>query len=465
MGKTRLAVRVASDLHDAFDGQVFFVDLAPVSDPVLVVPTIARSLGIKETNGKALESLGALIGIRPLLLLLDNFEQVESAAGSMAALLAMHPGLKMIVTTRAPLRLSWEHECPVMPLVVPDLRTMPPIDALTACPSVALFINRAGAVQPDFEVTAQNAAVIAEVCVRLDGLPLAIELAAARIKLLPPHPLLRLLRQRLRLLTAGARDIPVRHQTLRNAIAWSYGLLRPDEQALFRRLAVFVGGFTLEAVAAVGGNRDAPPADEVDTLDVLGSLVDNNLVYRVVQPDGEPRYRMLETLREYGFEQLIRGNELRDARRRHAEYFLALAGPAAGGMPLADGTGWLERLEIEHDNLHAAMGWFQDNGETAVVAQLKTVVGDHETFAVRSNGDRAVRQGVPSEHRLGALTIREQEVAALVARGCSNREIARVLFITERTAATHVQHILNKLGFDSRARIAAWAVEHGLGNS
>ncbi len=275
-GKTRLGLQVAADLLDTFPDGVWFVNLAPISDPALVMPTIAATLGIAEVAGQSLlDTLKWYLRDKQMLLVLDNFEQVLPAAPVVNDLLAAAPGLKVLVTSRALLGIYGEHDVAVPPLALPDLRRLPPLERLSQYEAVRLFIERAQAAKSDFAITGENAPAVAEICVRLDGLPLAIELAAARIRLLPPQALLQRLSSRLKLLTGGRRDLPARHQTLRGAIEWSYSLLDPVEQTLFARLAVFVGGRTLEAVEAVC-NADGDL--EVDVLDGLASLVDKSLV-------------------------------------------------------------------------------------------------------------------------------------------------------------------------------------------
>jgi predicted ATPase len=252
VGKTRLALKVATDVLDEFADGVSFISLAPISDPDLVVPTIAQAFDLKESGAQPLlDLLKVYLKDKHLLLVLDNFEQVLEAAPHLTDLLAFCPDLKLLVTSRATLHVQGEHEFPVPPLALPDLERLPEAEALRQYASVALFLQRAQAVKPAFQVTSVNARPIAEICVRLDGLPLAIELAAARIKLFPPQALLKRLEHRLQVLTSGAQDAPTRQQTLRNTIAWSYHLLSAQEQRLFRRLSVFVGGCTLEAVEAV----------------------------------------------------------------------------------------------------------------------------------------------------------------------------------------------------------------------
>jgi predicted ATPase len=319
---------MAADLIDDFADGAFFVPLAPISDPVLVAATIAQTLGVREAGGRSLlESLKDYLRDKQTLLLLDNFEQVISAAPLVAELLAGCPLLKILATSREVLRLSGEHEFPVPSLAVPDLQYLPAIAPLAQYAAVALFIQRALAVKPDFAVHNENAPAVAEICVRLDGLPLAIELAAARIKLLPPKALLARLGSRLELLRGGPRDLPARHQTLRRAIAWSHDLLDAGEKALFRRLAVFVDGCTLEAAEAVCNAAGDPStgsgrALELNVLDGMASLVDKSLLRQEEGVDGEPRLQMLQTIREYGLECLTASGETEATQRAHAGYYL-----------------------------------------------------------------------------------------------------------------------------------------------
>ena len=295
------------------------------------------------------------------------------AAPLVAELLAACPRLKCLVTSRVVLRLSGEHEFPVPPLELPDPRRLPAVDALSQYAAVALFIQRALAVKPDFRVNNDNAPAVAEICVRLDGLPLAIELAAARIKLLPPQAMLARLGRRLELLRGGARDVPDRHQTLRHAIAWSYDLLEASEQVLFRRLAVFAGGCTLEAAEVVCQAVDdsaAGPGQSLEVLDGVVSLVDKSLLHQEEQASGEPRFGMLETIREYGLECLTASGEEHAIRRAHADYYLALVEAAEPALTGPEQATWLDRLETEHDNLRAALRWAEESGETGIGLRL-----------------------------------------------------------------------------------------------
>jgi predicted ATPase/class 3 adenylate cyclase len=359
-GKTRLALQVAADLIDHFEDGVFFVPLAPTNDPTMVAAAIAQSLGVQEAEGRpVIQILKDYLRDKRMLLVLDNFEQVLGAASLVADLLQSCPNLKILVTSRAVLHLYGGHDFPVPPLELPDLQRLPSLDRLSQYEAVRLFVERAQAIRPDFTITNDNAPAIAEICHRLDGLPLAIELAAARVRLLSPEAILARMERRLPLLTGGARDLPARQQTLRGAIAWGYELLDADEQALFRRLGAFAGGFTLEAAEAVCN----PDVDlEVDLLDGVASLVDKSLLQQVDQADGEPRFSMLGTIREFALEQLEVSGEAETVRRRHAEHFLALAEEAAPRLRGKDQVAWLARLDTEHDNLRAALNWFARTG-------------------------------------------------------------------------------------------------------
>jgi predicted ATPase/DNA-binding XRE family transcriptional regulator len=362
-GKTRLAVEVAAGLLDDFADGVFFVDLAPIRDATAVPSVIAQTLGLRETSEQPLPvSLMEALRGRQVLLVLDNCEQVVAVAPYVATLLAACPRLKLLATSREPLHLRWEQEFPVPPLALPDLTDLSSPDTLGDVPAVALFVRQAQAAKPDFTLSENNAHAVATICVRLDGLPLAIELAAARIHLLPPQALLARLTHRLQLLTGGAHDLPARQRTLRDTIAWSHELLSPPEQTLFRRLAAFAGGWTLEAAEVVCAGDGI---EEAGVLELLEALVERSLV---VAQDGveEMRYRLLETIREYALELLTAANEDDRARERHLAYFERLAVAAAPAMEWGpDGLVWLKRLERERDNLHAALSWAAAGGDVA----------------------------------------------------------------------------------------------------
>jgi predicted ATPase/class 3 adenylate cyclase len=362
-GKTRLGLQVAAELSEAFPSGVYFVNLAPINDPAFVVPTLAHTLDVKEIAEQSLlDLLKGSLHWKHLLLLLDNFEQVVDAAVYVVELLATCPLLKVIVTSRAALHVRGEQEFAVPPLTVPDPKHLPDLVALSKYEAVALFIQRAQSVKSEFQVTNANAPAVAEICVRLDGLPLAIELAAARIKLLPPQALLARLGQRLAVLTSGARDVPERQQTLRNTIEWSYHLLDAAEQRLFRRLSVFIGGCTLEAIEAVCTTLDSNTA-VVLVLDGVGSLIDKSLLQQTEQEYGEPRFLMLETIREFGLECLMADGEEEVTRQAHASYYLRLSEQAEPELRGTQQALWLSRLEAEHVNFRSALGWALENGE------------------------------------------------------------------------------------------------------
>src|SRR5947207_2472913 len=362
-GKTRFGLQVAAELSDRFADGVFFVNLAPVSDPALVVPTIAQTLDIREGSGQPLlEHVKQELQPKHMLLLLDNFEQVVTAGVQLVDVLAAGRQLKILVTSREVLHVHAEHEVPVPPLALPDPGHLPHLAALSHYAAVALFLQRAQAVQPDFQITNANARAIAEICVRLDGLPLAIELAAARMKLFPPQGLLARLDQRLSVLTGTSRDVPTRQQTLHNTISWSYNLLDAAEQRLFRRLSVFVGSCTLEAVEAVCADvSDGGEAGQV--LDRVASLIDKSLLQQTEQEGQEPRLVMLETIREYGLECLHVNGEMEAAQQGHAEYYLRLSEQAEPELVGSRQAMWLERLEWEHENLRAVMQWSLEQAE------------------------------------------------------------------------------------------------------
>jgi predicted ATPase/class 3 adenylate cyclase len=354
-GKTRLSLQLAGDLRDQFADGAYFVALAPISSPELVTWAIGRELGLQESgNHPLLDVLRDYLAGRELLLVLDNFEHVLPAAGLVAELLERSPGLTVLVTSRAPLHLRAEHEFPVPPLALPDPGVLPSVETLAHVAAVALYVERAVAVKPDFALTEANAGAVAEICRRLDGLPLAIELAAARSKILPPQAMLARLGRRLPLLVGGPHDLPARHQTLRSAITWSHDLLDKTEQRLFRRLSVFVGGWTVQAAEACCNAR----ADlSIEILDGIASLLDKSLVRQEAPGDAEPRFVMLETIREYALDQLDASGEGPEIRDRHLDYYLGLAEEADAGLLGPQQVAWCDRLEAEHDNIRAAFGW------------------------------------------------------------------------------------------------------------
>ena len=363
-GKTRLSLEVAARSLERFREGVFFVELAPVSEPDMVAATIAQAVGLPDRGGRtAVDRLAEYLGMRRVLLVLDNFEQVTDAAPVVSNLLAADPELTVLATSRAPLHVYGEREYPVPPLGLPDLAHLPELDALRQYEAVALFVERATAVKPDFAVTNENAPAVAEICVRLDGLPLAIELAAARVRILSPQAMLARIENRLGLLSAGSRDLPERQQTLRGAIAWSHDLLDDDDRALFAGLSVFLGSAGLEAIERVCG-----PEATGDVLDGLASLVDKSLVRQWEGVGAAPRFGMLETIREYALEQASTFARLETLLQRHAGYFADFAATASGMIMGSEMRGWLDRLEEEHDNLRAAHAWLvsSDHAEAAL---------------------------------------------------------------------------------------------------
>jgi predicted ATPase len=363
IGKSRFALEAARELLERFPAGVYFVSLAAVSDPLAVPALIGQTLGVREIAGQPpLETLKDYLQnavTAPMLLLMDNFEHVMGAAAVLRELLALAPGLKVLATSRSALHVYNEHEFPVPPLALPDARSMPALEALARYSAVSLFVQRAAAVKPDFELTEDNASAVVEICTRLDGLPLAIELAAARVKLLSPAAMRARLASSLQLLTAGARDLPARQQTLRQAIDWSYDLLSPAEQKLFRRLSVFVGGCTLEAVESV---CDTKGDLGLDVFDGMASMVDKNLARQAAQADGEPRFAMLETIRDYALEKVGASGEEPATRRAHAAYCLVLAEEGDAEGTGAKASEWMNRFEIEHANLRGALDWLIETG-------------------------------------------------------------------------------------------------------
>ena len=369
VGKSRLAVEVAQRVGAGFADGVRFVALGSVRAAELVTAAIAAALGLSTSGGALITDLKSYLRARRLVLVLDNFEQVMGAAPLVAELLGAAPGVVALVTSRMVLRLSGEHEFPVPPLPVPPVGAGGDAAEVQRCASVRLFVQRAQAASADFELTSGNAGAVAEICRRLDGLPLAIELAAARVRLLPPQALLARLDDKIGLLTGGARDLPERQRTLRNTLDWSFGLLSAREQALFARLGVFAGTFDLPAAEAVGAAGPADPGRAGHVMDTLGSLVDSSLVQPQTR-DGEPHFGLLQTIREYALERLRDGADWREAHDRHAAYFRALAEPAPAELQGPGQLAWLDRLETEHGNLGAAMSWLVEQDQLEPAIQL-----------------------------------------------------------------------------------------------
>ncbi|HEU5100840.1 MAG TPA: tetratricopeptide repeat protein [Roseiflexaceae bacterium] len=434
-GKTRLGMQAAAELLDSFADGVFFVDLAPISDPELVVTTIAQTLGVTATSARPADQLKAALRHQRLLLLLDNYEQLLVAAPLVAELLAAAAGLKVLVTSRAALHLSGEHEYAVPPLALPPLTDDRPFDAaqgrrpttddrrahdqadtIGQYAAVQLFIQRAQAAKADFVVTNATAPAVAEICVRLGGLPLAIELAAARIKLFAPEALLARLSAPLALLTGGARDLPARQQTIRSTIDWSYHLLSVDEQALFRRLGVFVGGFSLEAADGVlrtegrglsDGTMDSVLSPQHSVLDGLAALLDQSLIVVLEPIAGEPRYGMLELVREYALERLRAAGEEIDVRRRHAAFFAAWVEDAQPSLR-GDAMITSERLGRELGNFRAALDWSLTQAEEDALYGLRLFGSIWELWWLRY----PTEGGAIAERALACASARHQDLVA-----------------------------------------------------
>ncbi len=409
VGKTRLAVQIATDMRDDLPDGVVFVPLAPLRDAALVLPAVAQACGVHEGNLPLTQTLVNTLRDRQFLLVLDNCEQVLAAAAAVVDLLLACPRMQILATSRAAFKVRGEQEYRVPPLAVP-LVTAPADKDPAQTPAMALFVARAQTAMPDFALTETNTAIVAAICRRLDGLPLAIELAAARVSLLSPPALLARLERALRLLTGGARDLPARQQTMRDTIAWSYDLLPAGEQRLFARLAVFEGGWTLDAANAVCEGKDDPA---VDALDGLGVLFDHSLVGRVGERDGESRYVLLEVIREYAAEQLLSSGEAEAVRRRHAQYFLALAVQARSKLRGPEQVAWLDRLEGELDNLRAALDWAHSAGEVAFGLKLAGALGlfwnlrgylqEGRTYLYRAIADDATAPSADIGARIWAL--------------------------------------------------------------
>ena len=370
VGKTRLAVEAARGAQGRFADGAAFVELALLGDPALVVPTVARVLGLREAEGRtARGTLEDYLRPKRMLLVLDNFEHVLGAAPEVSGLIEACPGLSVLATSRAPLGVRGEREYPVPPLALPPNGRVPTRGEVAASPSGRLFLERALATSPQFTITEGNAGAVAAICRRLAGLPLAIELAAAKVRFLDPAALLSRLDRALA--TSWARDLPERQRTLRATLDWSHGLLSGTERTLFGRLSVFAGGFTLPAAEDVGAGPDAAGRiDGEDVLDLVGSLVEQSLLTAGTDAGGGVCYGMLEPVRQYALERAEEGGEAEGARRRHAVYFLSLAERAAAELRGPAQVGWLENLERENGNLRAAMSWAVSGGEAEVAARL-----------------------------------------------------------------------------------------------
>ena len=404
-GKTRLGIALATEVAGDYPDGVFFVPLAPVRDPGLVPSTIAQSLGLQDARDRPLmDHLVSQLRERKVLLVLDNFEHLLAAAPAVARLLRETGTLRILVSSRSSLRVSGEQECPVPPLAVPDLGTRPTPEGLAACESVRLFAERAAAVLPEFAVDEQNAAAIAQIARRLDGLPLAIELAAARVKLLPPESILARLEHSLRLLTGGGRDLPDRQQTLRATIAWSHDLLTEEARRLLATCSVFAGGASLEAIETV---CDAAVDIGLPALDGLAELLDQSLMRQLRRP-GPVRYALLETIREFAAERLDRMPEADRVRAAHAAAFLALVEANGRVQPGLARKDWLERVEVEHNNIREAIGWYREHDPPAALRMAAAMtafwsVRGHHTEGRQRLDELFALVAEPSLARVSAL--------------------------------------------------------------
>ena len=374
-GKTRMAVRLAESVRDEVGSRVCFVDLTGVRDPGLVLPTIASAVGVRDVGSRRLvDAVTALLRAAPRMLVIDNFEHVIAAAADVADILSSTTDVKVLVTSREALRLRWEQEFPLRPLEVPERNQQSDVHTLADIAAVELFMERAQRARPTFELTDETAPVVAEICRRLDGLPLAIELAAARLRILSPQELLARLEHRLDTLSGGWIDAPDRHRALREAISWSHDLLNADEQMVFRRIAVFAGGCSLEAVEAVCAEPAMTPDDLLDTV---GSLVDKSLVVSSVDPTTmHTRFSLLETVREYGLERLAAADEEAEIQGRHLESCARLADRASTEMHGPEMAPWLDVLEREHDNIRAALDYALDSGRVEVGLEMAKSLRD-----------------------------------------------------------------------------------------
>lgn len=405
VGKTSLALAIAAEVSDLFGSDIAFVPLAAITDATLLAAEVATAVGVRTTGQESLDAVvHRALHDRRLLLVLDNLEHLPAAALWIADLLAVCPALTILATSRAPLRIRGEREIPLGPLALPDFQAIRSPAEVQDVPAVRLFIERAP--EPAFTLTQANAAAVTAICRRVDGLPLAIELAAARVKVLSPTALLARLDQMLPVLTGGPQDQSHRLRSMEAAIAWSYDLLDPEEQSLFRRLAVFASGFTLEAAESVAGERSAAPP--VSTLDLITSLVDKSLLRRLDTGEGEPRFGMLATIREYGLERLAADTQAEAARAAHAAYFLVLAELAEPALIGPEQGVWLARIETEHDNLRLALAWLRDHGTSEDYLRLGGALsGFWEIRGHLSEGQRWLA---------GALAHRGEAPASVTAR-------------------------------------------------
>jgi predicted ATPase/DNA-binding XRE family transcriptional regulator len=441
IGKTRLAIEASRKAEGSFYDGVAFVALAPLGDAALVMPTVSQALGLREAAGiRPLEVLCQYLREKKFLLVLDNFEHVAEAAPEVVDLLSSCLNLSVLVTTRAPLRVRGEREYPVSPLAVPDPNRMPEAEEVAKSPAAGLFIKRAEEASGAFELTQANAAAVAAICWRLDGLPLALELAAAQTRFLGPTALLSRLDQALQ--TGGARDLPERQRTMRNTLDWSHELLHEPERKLFRRLSVFAEGFTLEAAENVCA---AGTLEAEEVLVLLGNLAEQSLVVAQTSPEGRTRYRLLELVRQYALEKLRESSEEDEVRLRHAGHYLTLAEEAEPRIKGHEQVEWLDRLEAENDNLRAAIGWALEAGEAQTAAQFGWALGMYWVMRARHSEGRllmeqTLAQGtdLPAQMRARALW-----ALAVCVYGSGNNE--RLVAISEEGV------VLSRRAGDARA--------------
>ncbi len=407
VGQTRLALQIAADLIDSFDGNVRFVPLAAIREPQLVLPTLAQALGLVGLGEQSpRDGLLTYLAGREVLLVIDNLEQVMAVAPDLSDLLTHSPALTMLITSREPLHITGEHEFPVPAMSLPARNST--LDQLLRSESAQLFMQRAQAVKPDFAITPETAAAVADICIRLDGLPLAVELAASRVKVLSPQAIRARLVDRLALLNREGRDVPDRLRTMRDAVGWSYDLLTDDERALFRRLAIFPGGCTIESAAAVLGKMAGDP--ELDPFEGMASLVDKSLLVQIDQPTGDSRFRMLDTIRAYGLEQLAAHEEADAAMAALAQWFFVRVEPGFHEQWGPEQRIWSKFFDAEIDNLRSVLTWYLERGEiiafdrifatTAFYLHLRGNFTEALTWAERAFAATKAGPGVYSPPRL-----------------------------------------------------------------
>jgi predicted ATPase/DNA-binding SARP family transcriptional activator len=462
-GKSRLALEVASGVMDRFSDGVYFVNLAPINDPLLVPNAIGQVLEVREYSDRPLiENIKQSLEAKEVLLILDNFEQIIEAAPVVSDLLIASQGLKILATSREPLRVYGEQEYVVNPLTLPNLEQMYSTNALSQFEAVELFVQRAQAVDRGFSITEKNALTVAEICIRLDGLPLAIELAAARCKLLTPELILKRLEKRFSVLAHGARDLPPRQQTLRAAIDWSYELLAPDEKRFFSRLAVFQGGRNIAAIEAVCGSGLS-----FDVIDGLESLLNKSLIQQIVGPQGELRINMLETIHEYARERLEESGEVDDLRNRHANYYVSLVEQAEPELYGDRLPYWCDQLRVEFDNLRAALSWSMSNGDPEI--GLRLVGGLREFW----HGEGHISEGLrwanhilnKTENASQGIRAKALNAAGLFASVKGDRQFSEHLHLEALALARKIDDKLNQawaLLFLGR-NITSWRDRHAEG--